>query len=106
VGARLAEIGEDRRTCDQLTCKFFACSCIWWCEMESDSEDSSEFSGQWTDRWSTGSEAVKCETLGTESEQPEEESSRVADDAKAQESSTVTVMSNEEPNSFNPFVAG
>ncbi|KAL4314303.1 hypothetical protein AHAS_Ahas15G0071600 [Arachis hypogaea] len=40
--------------------------------MESDSEDSSEFSGQWTDRWSTGSEAVKCETLGTESEQPEE----------------------------------
>ncbi|RYQ85172.1 hypothetical protein Ahy_B10g104663 [Arachis hypogaea] len=88
---------------------------IWWCEMESDLEDSSKFSGQWTDGWSIGSEANECETLGTELGQPEEvnmtlldteETSRVANDAKAQESSPATVRSDEEPNSSNCFVAG
>ncbi|XP_015944045.1 uncharacterized protein LOC107469175 [Arachis duranensis] len=88
---------------------------IWWGEMESDSEDSSEFSGQWIDGWSTRSEDDKCERIGTESRQPEkvnmtsldtEKTSRVADDAKAQESSPSMVRSNEEPNSSNRFVAG
>ncbi|QHO15609.1 Protein FAR1-RELATED SEQUENCE [Arachis hypogaea] len=83
--------------------------------MESDSEDSSEFSGQWTNGWSTRSEDDECERIRTESGQPEkvnmtsldtEKTSRVADDAKAQESSPSMVRSNVEPNSSNRFVAG
>ncbi|XP_057739765.1 protein FAR1-RELATED SEQUENCE 12-like [Arachis stenosperma] len=83
--------------------------------MESDSEDSSEFSGQWTDGWSTRSEADECERIGTESGQSEEvnmtsldteKTSRVADEAKAQESSPSMVRSDEELNSSNRFMAG
>ncbi|KAL4371348.1 hypothetical protein AHAS_Ahas06G0156800 [Arachis hypogaea] len=95
--------------------KFFAYSGIWWREMDSDSESSSEFSEQWSDGWNTESKTDECETLGLESGQPEEvnmtlldtkESSKVADDAKDQRSSSVMVRSVEEPNHSNSYEAG